>query len=91
MGSIPITRSTPSYRWPIPANLVSSLVSGSTLLEPRLGLFIERVTEATRAALDQHWAASDVNGFETEHSIYHKDAVLEYPQSGERIRDRCNI
>ena len=27
-----------------------------------------------RAALDQHWAASDANDFETEHSIYHADA-----------------
>ena len=44
-----------------------------------------------RAALEQHWAASDVNDFETEHSIYHEDAVLEYPQSGERIRGRRNI
>jgi ketosteroid isomerase-like protein len=44
-----------------------------------------------RAALDQHWAASDANDFETEHSIYHEDAVLEYPQSGERFRGRCNI
>jgi hypothetical protein len=44
-----------------------------------------------RAALDQHWAASDVNDFETEHAIYHGDAVLEYPQSGERFRGRCNI
>jgi ketosteroid isomerase-like protein len=44
-----------------------------------------------RTALDQHWAASDVNDFETEHSIYHEDAVLEYPQSGERIRGRRNI
>lgn len=44
-----------------------------------------------RAALDQHWAASDVNDFDTEHSIYHEDAVLEYPQSGERVRGRCNI
>jgi hypothetical protein len=43
------------------------------------------------AALDQHWAASDANDFETEHSIYHEDAVLEYPQSGERIRGRSNI
>ena len=34
-----------------------------------------------RAALDQHWAASDANDFETEHRIYHEDAVLEYPQS----------
>jgi SnoaL-like domain len=44
-----------------------------------------------RAALDQHWAASDANDFDTEHSIYHEDAVLEYPQSGERIRGRANI
>jgi hypothetical protein len=44
-----------------------------------------------RTALDQHWAASDANDFETEHSIYHDDAVLEYPQSGERIRGRRNI
>jgi SnoaL-like protein len=44
-----------------------------------------------RAALDQHWAASDANDFETEHLIYHEDAVLEYPQSGERTRSRRNI
>ena len=43
------------------------------------------------AALDQHWAASDANDFESEHRIYHEDAVLEYPQSGERIRSRRNI
>src|SRR3981189_870793 len=44
-----------------------------------------------RAALDQHWAASDANDFETEHRIYHEGAVLEYPQSGERTRGRRNI
>jgi hypothetical protein len=44
-----------------------------------------------RAALDRHWAASDANDFETEHDIYLDDAVLEYPQSGERIRSRRNI
>ncbi|HEX8882673.1 MAG TPA: nuclear transport factor 2 family protein [Candidatus Acidoferrum sp.] len=44
-----------------------------------------------RVALDQHWAASDANDFETEHLIYHDDAVLEYPQSGERTRGRRNI
>ena len=47
--------------------------------------------EEIRAALDQHWAASDVNDFDTEHAIYHENAVLEYPQSGERIRGRDNI
>jgi ketosteroid isomerase-like protein len=44
-----------------------------------------------RAALDRHWAASDADDFETEHLIYHEDAVLEYPQSGERTRGRSNI
>src|ERR1700744_1870063 len=44
-----------------------------------------------RAALDRHWAASDANDFETEHRIYHEDAVLDYPQSGERTRGRRNI
>jgi hypothetical protein len=45
----------------------------------------------TRAALDRHWAASDANDFETEHQIYREDAVLDYPQSGERIRGRQKI
>ncbi len=44
-----------------------------------------------RSALDRHWAASDANRFEEEHQIYDEDAVLDYPQSGERIRGRQNI
>jgi hypothetical protein len=44
-----------------------------------------------RAALEAHWAASDANLFEREHEIYWEEAVLEYPQSGERIRGRANI
>ena len=44
-----------------------------------------------RAALNRHWAASDANDFEAEHGIYREDAVLDYPQSGERIRGRRNI
>ena len=44
-----------------------------------------------RAALERHWAASDANDFDREHDIYREDAVLEYPQSGERIRGRRNI
>src|SRR5215470_15550714 len=47
--------------------------------------------ESIRAALDRHWAASDASDFEAEHALYHDDAVLEYPQSGERIRGRRNI
>jgi hypothetical protein len=44
-----------------------------------------------REALERHWAASDANDFEIEHDLYRDDAVLEYPQSGERIRGRRNI
>ncbi len=44
-----------------------------------------------RAALNHHWAASEANDFEAEHQLYREDAVLEYPQSGERIRGRRNI
>src|ERR1700693_3994300 len=44
-----------------------------------------------RVALNRHWAASDANDFDVEHDIYREDAVLEYPQSGERIRGRRNI
>jgi hypothetical protein len=47
--------------------------------------------DEVRSALQRHWAASDANDFATEHQIYRTDAVLEYPQSGERIRGRSNI
>ena len=44
-----------------------------------------------REALNRHWAASDANDFDVEHDIYREDALLEYPQSGERIKGRHNI
>ena len=44
-----------------------------------------------REALNQHWAASDSGDFATEHDIYEEDAVLDYPQSRERIVGRHNI
>jgi hypothetical protein len=47
--------------------------------------------QTVRAALERHWAASDASDFEAEHDIYREDAVLDYPQSGERIRGRRNI
>jgi hypothetical protein len=47
--------------------------------------------KTVRIALERHWDASDASDFEIEHDIYHEDAVLDYPQSGERIRGRRNI
>jgi hypothetical protein len=37
-----------------------------------------------RVALERHWDASDASDFKVEHEIYREDAVLDYPQSGER-------
>jgi hypothetical protein len=44
-----------------------------------------------RAAIETHWASSDANDFDTEHQIYGSDAVLDYPQSGEKIHGRNRI
>jgi hypothetical protein len=45
----------------------------------------------TRLALQRHWDASDAGDFDAEHDIYRDDAILDYPQSGERLRGRRNI
>src|SRR5499427_4325340 len=47
--------------------------------------------QAKLMALQRHWDASDAGDFEVEHEIYREDAVLDYPQSGERIHGRRNI
>lgn len=47
--------------------------------------------EDIRTALERHWTAADANDFNVEHEIYHEDAILNYPQSRERIRGRHNI
>ena len=47
--------------------------------------------DEVRAELLRHWAASDANDFVAEHEIYADHAVLEYPQSGERIRGARDI
>lgn len=49
------------------------------------------MSDDVQVALRHHWEASDANDFATEHQIYRADAVLDYPQSGERIRGRANI
>lgn len=47
--------------------------------------------DEVRARLLEHWAASDACDFAAEHAIYAETAVLDYPQSGERIRGVKNI
>jgi hypothetical protein len=45
----------------------------------------------TRALLTAHWKALEAGRLDAEHGFYHQDAVLEYPQSGERIAGSDNI
>ena len=47
--------------------------------------------DKVRAALQRHWVASDADDFAAEHEIYAENAVLEYPQSNERITGRQRI
>ena len=47
--------------------------------------------EFTRASVEEHWRASEAGDSDTEHAIYAEDAVLDYPQSGERFRGRATI
>jgi len=46
---------------------------------------------STRARIAQHWEASESGDNVTEHAIYADDAILDYPQSGERFRGRSKI
>ena len=44
-----------------------------------------------RARVQQHWQASERGDLDDEHAIYAADAILDYPQSGERFRGRSRI
>src|ERR1700735_3591388 len=43
------------------------------------------------ARIMEHWEASERGDSATEHAIYAADAILDYPQSGERFRGRVTI
>jgi hypothetical protein len=45
----------------------------------------------TRAAIEEHWRASESGDTETEHAIYAADAILDNPQWGQRFRGRGTI
>ena len=47
--------------------------------------------DATRTAIEEHWRASELGDNEAEHALYAEDALLDYPQSGERFRGRTMI
>jgi hypothetical protein len=44
-----------------------------------------------RAILDRYWEATVAHNLERVHEFYHDDVVVEFPQSGERIRGKHNI
>src|ERR1700748_3734753 len=44
-----------------------------------------------RARIRQHWEASERGDIDAEHAIYAPDAILDYPQSGERFTGRSKI
>src|ERR1700684_425675 len=44
-----------------------------------------------RAMIMEHWRASEQGDSTAEHAIYAEDAILDYPQSGERFRSRATI
>jgi SnoaL-like domain len=44
-----------------------------------------------KAAIEEHWRASERGDITAEHALYAEDAILDYPQSGERFRGRATI
>jgi hypothetical protein len=58
--------------------------------EPRMNSATDREADI-RAQIQEHWDASERGDGETEHAIYAEDAILDYPQSGERFRGRSKI
>jgi hypothetical protein len=43
------------------------------------------------ALIEEHWRASESGDGVAEHAMYAEDAILDYPQSGERFRGRAAI
>jgi SnoaL-like domain len=54
--------------------------------------YYERLNnEEIRANLERYWEATMAHDLERVHEYYHDDVVVEFPQSGERIRGKHNI
>ena len=47
--------------------------------------------DAIRSIIEEHWRASESGDSVAEHAMYAEDAILDYPQSGERFRGRATI
>ena len=47
--------------------------------------------QTIRSALERHWGYLGAGDPNKENDIYHNDAVIDMPQSGERIQGRTNL
>ena len=73
--------------WEKPRNIHSSLIAPSRGEKGN----VMKPDSQKRAAIEEHWQASERGDAEVEHAIYSADALLDYPQSGERFRSRDKI
>ena len=48
-------------------------------------------TDEPRQLIERYWAAMNTNNFRAAAELFHDDYLLEWPQSGERIRGRDNF
>ncbi len=48
-------------------------------------------TDESRQLIARYWAAMNTNDFRAAAELFHDDYLLEWPQSGERIRGRDNF
>ena len=82
LSGVPTAR-MPAASWlSAPARRPGLSASGTSSTLPPLS------DAQTKAALEEHWRASERGDIEAEHAIYSADAILDYPQSGERFRGR---
>ena len=77
----------------LPALLATGtvLLIAKHLITPVLRDDMNEMDTRIRAAIEEHWQASEAGDIEAEHAMYSPDAVLDYPQSGERFRGRATI
>jgi ketosteroid isomerase-like protein len=52
---------------------------------------MENMTNANKGVIEKFWATMQTNDFKAASEILYDDFVLEWPQSGERIRGRANF
>jgi len=52
---------------------------------------MSEATQASKKIVEGFWAAMQTNDFKAAGEFLHDDYILEWPQSGERIRGRANF